>query len=276
MPVLERDGTLLHYETAGDAGPPVLLVQGCGVSGEGWRPQVDALARDHRVAVFDNRGIGKSTLGGPVTIAEMVLDVRAILDTLGWSSAHIVGHSMGGIIAQQLALDAPERVRSLSLLCTFFRGRDGARLTPWMLWISLRIRLGSRPARRRAFLEMVIPRALLDAVDRDAMSADIGRLFGRDLADQPAILMQQVRALGAHDASQALGALAHVPTLVVSAEEDRVAPRAQGRALAAAIGGARYVEIEGAAHGVTIQKADEINALLTAHIADADRDMIRA
>lgn len=270
MPILERDGTSIYYEIAGHTGPQVLLVQGCGVAGEGWRPQVDTLLRDHRVAIFDHRGIGKSTLAGAVSIAEMVKDARALLDALGWSSAHVVGHSMGGVVAQQLALDSPERVRSLSLLCTFFRGRDGARLTPWMLWVSLRTWIGPRAARRRAFLEMVMPRSVLEATDRDAMAEEVGRLFGRDLADQPPIVMQQVRALGAHDASKQLAALSPIPTLVVSAAEDRVAPREQGRALAAAIGGARYVEIEGAAHGVTIQKADEINALLTTHFADVE------
>jgi aminoacrylate hydrolase len=271
MPTLQRDGACLYFETAGESGPPVLFIQGCGVAGEGWRPQVDALARDHRVAIFDNRGIGKSTLAGEVSIAAMVDDARALLDELGWPSAHVVGHSMGGVVAQQLALDTPERVRSLSLLCTFFRGRDGARLTPWMLWVSLRMYIGPRAARRRAFLELVMPSAVLETSDRDAMAAHFGRLFGRDLADQPSINMKQVRALGAHDASEKLGALSSIPTLVVSATEDRVAPRTQGLALADAIGGALYVEIQNAAHGVTIQKADEINALLTTHVFDAER-----
>ena len=274
MPTIDRDGVPLHYELSGDSGPPVLFVQGCGVAGEGWGPQVDALSRNHRVAVFDHRGIGKSGLSGPVTVATMVDDARALLDALGWSSAHVVGHSLGGIIAQQLALDTPERVRSLSLLCTFFRGRDGARLTPWMLWVSLRMRIGSRAARRRAFLEMVMPPVVLEALDvegRDAMAADIGRLFGRDLADQPSIVMQQVRALGAHDTSAILDQLSPLPTLVVSAAEDRVAPPTQGRALAAAIRGSRYIEIEGAAHGVVIQKAGEVNALLEAHFDEVER-----
>jgi 3-oxoadipate enol-lactonase len=270
MPTLDRGGWSLHYEVAGDSGPPVLLVQGCGVAGDGWRPQVDSLARDHRVAVFDHRGIGRSELGGPVSIATMTADAVALLDALGWPSAHVAGHSMGGIVAQQLALDAPHRVQSLALLCTFFRGRDGARLTAWLLWISLRMRIGPRRARRRAFLEMVMPHDLLaplTTTERDAMATEIGVVFGRDLADQPAIAMKQVRALGAHDVSAQLDALSSIPTLVVSATHDRIAPCGQGRALAGAIRGARYVEIEDAAHGLTIQKADVVNELLRTHIA---------
>lgn len=265
MPTLPRDGCTLHYDVEG-SGPPVLLIQGCGVGGDGWRPQLDALKERYTVVSFDNRGYGRSAPARDITVEAMAADAFAVLDALGFAGAHLVGHSLGGVIAQQMALDAPSRVRSLSLLCTFGRGRDGARLTPFLLWIALRLRIGPRPARRRAFLEMVIPDGALRTIDRDAEAARIGRLFGRDLADNPPIMMQQVRALGAHDISARLGELAAIPTLVISAEHDRIAPPSRGRALAAAIGSARYVELEGAGHGVTLQKADQINALLLEHL----------
>ena len=102
-----------------------LLIQGVGVVGACWRPQVAALARHYQTLFFDNRGIGESTAGhGSVRIEAMAEDARALMDEAGWDSAHVMGHSMGGVIAQQLALDCPKRVRSLSLLCTFARGRD--------------------------------------------------------------------------------------------------------------------------------------------------------
>ncbi len=265
MATLDRGGSAIHYDVEG-AGPPVLFIQGCGVGGDGWRPQLDALKERYTVISFDNRGYGRSGPAKEITVAAMSADSLALLDALGFDEAHIVGHSLGGVIAQQVALDAPARVRSLSLLCTFGRGRDGARLTPFLFWIALRLRIGPRAARRRAFLEMVMPDSVLRAMDRDAEALRIGRLFGRDLADNPSIMMQQVRALGAHDISARLGELAATPTLVISAEHDRIAPPARGRALAAAIGTARYVEIEGAGHGVTLQEADAINALLFEHL----------
>jgi len=141
MPRLNRSDVSLYYEISGQ-GPPVILIQGIGVVGGCWRPQVEYLSKSSQTLFFDNRGIGKSEpCDGAITIGAMADDTRAIMDAVGWDSAHVVGHSMGGIIAQQFALDCPKRVRSLSLLCTFGRGKEGARLTPWVVWMTLRTRV---------------------------------------------------------------------------------------------------------------------------------------
>ena len=269
MTVLARNGLSLHFDVRG-SGPRVLFIQGCGVGGDGWKPQTDELAKRHACATLDNRGYGRSSATNDITVRAMTDDVVALLDHLGWESAHVVGHSLGGVIAQQLGLDLPRRVRSLSLLCTFVRGKDGAKLTPWMLWKAIAMRVGTRASRRSAFLAMVMPASALAGADRAGMAAELGALFGRDLADQPGVIMKQVQALGAHDVSARLSELAAIPALVVSAAEDRVAPPAQGRALAKAIGTARYVEVEGAAHGVILQKPDVINALLAEHVANVE------
>src|SRR5678816_4531102 len=178
MITLDRLGVAICYELAGQ-GPPVLLIQGVGVVGEGWRPQVDALKQRFQMLIFDNRGIGKSVpCTGPISIEAMAQDARAIMDAAGWDSAHVVGHSMGGVIAQQLALDCPQRVRSLSLLCTFGRGKDAARLTPSVLWMTLRTRMGTRRMRRRAFLEMLWPKTELQTVNLDELAVQIATLVG--------------------------------------------------------------------------------------------------
>ena len=119
MPTIESAGARLHYDRAG-SGPPLLLVQGVGVIGRGWQPQVDGLRDRFTVITFDNRGIGASTAGtGPLSIEVMARDALAITDAEGLTRFHLAGHSMGGVIAQQIALAAPERVISLALLCTF-------------------------------------------------------------------------------------------------------------------------------------------------------------
>ena len=262
------DGPLYH-QLVGD-GRPVLLIQGVGAIGEAWRPQLDGLADGYRMCAYDNRGIGRSPLGDRrLTIELMTRDALALMDHFGWQRCHVAGHSMGGVIAQQLALDAPERVASLALLCTFVRGVDGARPSGRMIWLGLRSRIGTRPMRRRAFVQMIYPRSHIDDIDQNALAADWSRYFGRDFADSPPVIMKQLRAMKAHDASGQLAQLAHIPTLVITGEEDIIAPPSQGRALAEAIPGARYVEMARAGHALPIRLAEATNALLREHFSAA-------
>ena len=266
MPTLATKNARVQYWKTG-AGPAVVLVQGAGVIGEGWRPQIEALKDRYTVIWIDNRGIGQSALPtSPLTVEDMADDVLAVVDAEGIERFHLAGHSMGGLIAQQVALCRPASVISLGLLCTFLIGRQGSAMSLPLLLIAIRSRIGTRRMRRHAFVEMVMPREYLGTVDRDALCEGLQGLFGRDLAEQPPILMQQVKAMSKFDASRGLHALAHIPTLVLSASQDLIARPEYGRALAGAIPGSRFVEIAGAGHAVTIQCADEVNAILTAHI----------
>lgn len=266
---LESQGCRLSYGVEGE-GEPVLLVQGVAVQGEAWRPQVDGLAARYRCLWFDNRGLGRSQpRGAPLSVARMAEDALHLLDAQGWDAAHVVGHSLGGLIAQHLALTARERVRSLSLLCTFARGRDVTRPSLAMIWLGLRSRLGTRRQRRLAFLRIVMPPEVLAHADLDALAERLGHLFGHDLADSPPITLEQMAAMGAYDATPRLGELVGVPTLVVNAEHDPIATPRLGRALAAGIPGARYQEISAASHGVPLQLPERINALLHEHFTEA-------
>jgi pimeloyl-ACP methyl ester carboxylesterase len=264
---LEHCGCQLAYWTQG-SGPPVVLIQGVAVHGEAWRPQVDALADRYHCLWFDNRGLGQSQpVGATVSVAQMADDVGRLMDAAGWESAHIVGHSLGGLVALELAFQARARVRSLALLCTFANGRAAGKLSPRMLWVGMRTQIGSRRQRSRAFLELVLPPALLAGANRDALAAQMGTVFGRDLGVAPVVQSAQMAAMRAYDARRRLGDLIGLPTLVVSATHDPIAPPAVGRELAAGIPGARYVEVEAASHGLPIQCAPEVNQLLAAHFA---------
>lgn len=264
MPTLTHEGATLHYQPEGETGEPVLMIQGVGVIGNGWLPQARLLRDRHRVVTFDNRGIGQSTPGtGPrLTIELMARDALAVARHAGWESFHVVGHSMGGLIAQRLALTAPGAVRSLTLLCTVSRGADAVRLTPAILSSALRLRVGPRAARRRAFLELIYPGAALVGRDCDALASELAPLFGRDLADQPPILMKQAGALRRHDCTPELSAITGIRTLVVSAAHDILTPARCGRALAAAIPGASYVELPDAAHGAPMHLPAVITSLI--------------
>ena len=268
--IIDHRGCRLAFKVRGK-GPPVLLIQGVGVHGEGWRPQVDGLADRYRCLTFDNRGLNRSQpIGLPLSVEQMSEDALRLMDEQGWESAHVVGHSLGGLIAQHLALAARKRVRSLALLCTFARGRDATRLDPWMLWTGLRTRIGTRRQRRRAFLKLVLPLETLANADCDALAEQFAPIFGHDLADQPAIVMKQLKAMGRYDATPRLRELAGIPTLVVSAFHDRIARPEFGRALASLVPGARYVEIANASHGVPIEQSEQINNLLIEHFEKSE------
>jgi aminoacrylate hydrolase len=268
VPEIDTAGARIAYTDTG-RGPAVLLIQGIGVVGEGWRPQIDGLAAGFRLLAFDNRGIGGSELrGGRITVEDMAADAWAVADAAGAERVHVVGHSMGGLIAQAVALASPARVASLSLLCTFARGAQAAKLSPAMFVTAMRTRLGTRAMRRRAFLSLVMTDKELratDAAGQAALAERLARLFGHDLADQPPIVMKQLRASARYDAHDRLRALASIPTLVLSASEDRIAQVAYGRQLAAAIPGALFELVPDAAHGVPIQNAALINDRLRAH-----------
>ncbi len=265
----EYQGCQLAYGFAG-AGPPVLFIQGVAVQGAAWRPQVERLREHHACLWFDNRGLGGSQpLDGRLSVERMAEDARALMDARGWDSAHVVGHSLGGLIAQHLALSDRARVRSLSLLCTFARGRDVTRPSARMIWLGLRSRVGTRHQRRRAFLRIVLPPEVLAREDPDAWARRLAEHFGHDLADAPPVTMKQMAAMGAYDATARLGALAGLPTLVVSAAHDPIAPPRLGRALAAGIPGARYVEVAEASHGLPLQLPERVNALLHEHFLRA-------
>ena len=266
---IEHRGCSLSYCIAGD-GPPVLMIQGAGMHGDGWLPQIEGLANQFRCLRFDNRGMGQSQPRGlAITIEQMAEDARILMDAEGWQSAHIVGHSMGGLIAQHLALSEPKRVRSLALLCTFARGAEATGIRPRTLWLGLRTFIGTRRMRRRAFLEMVFPAASLRGVDRDSLAEQMAPLFGHDLADHPPIMKHQFAAMSGYDATPNLGKLAGIPSLVISARHDPIALPRAGKAIAAGIPGARYIEFPEASHGATIQCAREMNDLLRQHFSAA-------
>lgn len=263
MPIFKSSDVDLYFESAG-AGDPVLFIQGVGVIGRGWKPQTDPMSKSFKTIIFDNRGIGQSKLRSTkLDIECMADDALTLMDHLGIKAAHVVGHSMGGSIALELAVKHPERVRSLSLLCTFSKGNQATRLNSRMLWLGIRSRIGTRASRRHAFLAMLYSKLFLsDHPSIKTLAETTGNLVGRDLADSPAIIMRQLKALSRHDLHASLNVLASIPTLVVSAKEDPIALPRFGSDLATKIPGAKYILLENASHGIVLERSDEINKIL--------------
>lgn len=249
-----------YVHTAG-SGPRVLLIQGTGVAGCAWQAQVDALSDRYELAWYDAPGIGERP-GSPGTVPDMAADARQVLDDLGWEHAFVMGHSLGGVIAQQLALDAPERVDGLLLLCTFAQGRAALSMNPRTMWIQTRTSIGTASMRRHAFYQLV---SHPDLPPTEAHIAQLEEAFGRSLHALPPAAMTQVWALVRTDLSARLGAL-DCPAAVLSGAFDRVAPPEQGRRLAQALG--CELEVLDAGHAMPVQQADLVNARLAAHLAE--------
>ena len=247
-----------HIGTRG-SGPRVLLVQGTGAAGRAWAPQVDALADDYELAWYDAPGMGERP-GRPGSVADMAADAASVMDALGWPDAAVLGHSLGGVIAQQLALSAPGRVRGLGLLCTFAQGRGALSLDPTTMWIQTRTSFGTRAMRRRAFYELIRHPDL--PIDEPHIQA-IEEVFGRTLDALPPAAFAQVWALVRTDLSASLPEV-RCPSLVVSGRHDRVAPPVQGERLAAALG--CPLELVDGGHALPVQQADALNQLLRDHL----------
>ena len=271
MPSVKVNDAELSYEERGQ-GPCVLFVQGVGLAGRAWSPQVAELSRDHRCIAFDNRGLGASR-GDTRTLSVEIMarDALGLLDSLGVARAHLVGHSLGGVIVQSMALLAPERAASLTFLCTFSGGRDLDRPSARLLWLGTLSRVGTRASRRRAFARLIMPDAYLQARGLEQVMSELESVFGRPLWQGPRMADVQLRALRAHDQRERLSELAAHRCMVLSGRHDPIASHAANAGLAARLGAPHRVW-EDASHALPIQHAAEVNAALRSHIAQsADR-----
>lgn len=246
-------GVGIAWRSYGD-GEPVLLVMGFMGSGHMWFRLLPHISAAHRAIVVDNRGTGDSDRPlGLWSMADLASDLVAVLDDAGLEHAHVVGVSMGGMIAQHLALEHPERVRSLTLCCTSARGGGRRGPPPWRMLasISLRPLLGPRRTMR------IVSPMLYAARTRDdpARLAEEVAVRGAD-ATPAATAPAQFAAIARHDTRSRLPSLA-APVLVVHGDEDRLIPASTGRELAALIPGARLAVLPACGHVLTSDCEEE-------------------
>jgi pimeloyl-ACP methyl ester carboxylesterase len=265
----EFEGCPLAYRLDGE-GPPLVMIQGVAAYGTSPNPQIEILKHHYECLSFDNRGIGASQPAArEVSVPQMARDTLALMQHAGWTSAHVVGHSLGGLTALEVALLNKSRVRSLTLLNTFARGADASRMTAKLLWILLRLRFAPRFIRRDAFMELVLPPGYKG--DAKKVAKVLSGVFGHDIGDMPSAARQQLKAMKACDVTPELAQLAGIPTLIVTGEKDVIARPDSGRSLAAGIPGAKYVEIPGASHAFPILEAERCAALTVRHIDQVER-----
>jgi 3-oxoadipate enol-lactonase len=244
MPVARNGGADLYYESEG-SGPTVLLISGQGMTLVGWWRTVAVLSRSFRVLSYDHRDMGRSSrTPWPYLVAQMADDAMAVLDAAGENHAHVYGISLGGMVAQEIALRYPQRVGALVLGATTPGGPGAIMAEPQPL--TFFVRVGAMAPEEAEWAAVPYNYGLQTRREH-------GQRIAEDIACRLAhptdmlAYLHQVAAAASHNTAGRLGSIT-APTLVVHGEEDRVIPSGNARLLAGAIPGAELKLWPGAGH----------------------------
>jgi pimeloyl-ACP methyl ester carboxylesterase len=262
MSHLTVGGRRLFHLRSG-AGEPMLLIQGMSGTHLSWgEPFAADLARDFDTVAYDHRGIGRSDrVEEPFSIADLAQDAVGLLDALGWETAHVLGISMGGMVAQELALNHPERIRTLTLGCTYCGG-PGSALAPQSTVerLSAGMLSGDNELAIRTAFEVNVS-ATFAAQDG---AYETFRAMAKSLPAPVPVIMLQMQAIAGHDTSARLPSLV-LPTLVLHGDQDQVLPVPNGRLIASLIPSARLEIFEGVGHMFWWEQPRRSTELVRAH-----------
>lgn len=246
----------LPYEVRG-TGDPILFISGAADDRNGWAMQVPAFEEGYRCITFDNRDVGAAPrVSDDYTIQDMARDALAVMDRAGAQRAHIVGHSMGGLISLAIASIAPERVSSLVLVDTF------AHASPYLAAVGSRWRLAAAHLSSEDLVRIALPDWFGESSIREVGFENLVAEIAPCLVAQGAeAFRRQVSAAIRADLRPTLGEIV-APTLVVWSTEDTCTPESLALELVGAIKGAKYVRIEGSGHSPTVEQPDALNAAI--------------
>jgi 3-oxoadipate enol-lactonase len=263
MPTIEAGGQTLYNELRGD-GEPLVCIMGLAADTLAWTLQVPAFSARHRTVIFDNRDVGQSSLANAdYEITDMASDTFALADALELDSFHLLGVSMGGAIAQEMALAAPDRVRTLTLAVTFAAGGAYARKLS-EVW--------SARAHKLTLEERVDELMLLCHSEEffenaEAVATVRGLMLENPHPQPPEAFARQLAACSRHETRDRLGSLS-MPVHVIGAERDILVPIWKSTEIASLIQGAELTVVEKAPHAVNIERAEEFNRAVLDFIAE--------
>ena len=266
------DGIRIAYDTWGARdGSPVLMIQGLGMNARAWALQRGAFGRNHRCIAIDNRGTGHSDAPpGPYDLVRMAQDAVEVLDAENVPSAHVVGASMGGVIAQILGVVHPDRVHSLTLACTACRHHAWRRelLAEWAEQVTahgmtaltddgMRWLIGSRLQRRFGVFVNVLARVLIQTKPH-AFAAQVAAIL-----DMPDDMRGELHTITA-------------PTLVITGSQDTLTPLGDAEELAELIPHSRLYVLRAAAHGLMAEAPNAFNDAVLRFLAELDAPKVSA
>jgi aminoacrylate hydrolase len=255
MALIEANGITQYYEIRGD-GPPLMLVAGMGGTANYWAEQIDHFAQTRTVIVYDQRGTGRSSHVRVDSIEQLAADLLALLDALGLDTVDYLGHSTGGNIGQIIAIENPKRLRRIVIYASTTHG-DAYRAKVWRVRRSILENQGPELYGDMTSLMLYPPRWIAENAEtlEAQQAAQVSMLAPTD------VMTSRIEAVQAFDRRAQLPQIG-VPTLVVCARDDQQTPAYFSRAIAAAISGAEYREIEYGGHACSRTVPETFNTLV--------------
>jgi len=261
MPTANLGTRSLYYERRG-SGEPLLLIQGMAGHTRIWgEPFLTELARSFDVVTLENRGIGESTdVPGDFTIVDLAEDAVALLDDLGWDDAHVAGVSMGGMIAQELVLRHPARVRRLVIACSYCGGEGASFRASGPMRMMTAMNTGDvEQAVRAGYVSNFSATFAADERNYEPFKA-----AALSVATPPNVIMRQAKASFAHDTSARLGGI-EAPTLIIHGDEDNMLEYANSQLIAKLMPTATFHTFEDTGHMLWWEHPRESAALIRQH-----------
>ncbi len=261
MAFTANQGAKIYWDEAGE-GDPLLLIMGLGYPSYSWHRSRPVLSSKYRTIALDNRGVGRSDAPpGPYSIAMMASDAAAVLDAAEAESAHIFGISMGGMIAQEFALQYPQRVRSLILGCTAAGGPHAVRAEGEAIQMLMsRARMTPEEAAQAA-----VPFIYDPATPRKLIEEDLE--IRRPWYVKREVYQSQLDGVLNFESYSRLSQI-NSPTLVIHGESDRLVPAGNGKLIAEAIPGAKLILLPQASHLFNTDQPEAAHRAILEFLAD--------
>jgi len=263
MPMANVNGINISYRIEGE-GEPLIMISGAGANKGTWRSQTGAFKKYFRTITFDNRGVGESDKSArPYTLKMMAGDTIGLMDHLHVERAHVLGVSMGGMIAQEIAINHPERVNKLILACTFARNDE---TSGWFSEFDKAIEAFARSSRdtagQRRLANVIMDLQINKRANRifilPLIKVAIRFLPIKFLSTGPSI-DAQFAAVRTHEyAADRLGMI-KAPTLVITGAEDRLIKPTSSEVIASLVPGAKLVKVPGGGHSIHVEMSGEFN-----------------